>query len=27
MEVGRKEIDARVRQLRELVTFEEELPA
>jgi sugar/nucleoside kinase (ribokinase family) len=26
MEVGRKEIDARVRQLRELVTFEEELP-
>lgn len=27
MEVGRKEIDARVRQLRELVMFEEELPA
>ncbi|HEY8165272.1 MAG TPA: PfkB family carbohydrate kinase [Gemmatimonadaceae bacterium] len=25
MEIGRKEIDARVRQLRELVTFEEEL--
>ena len=26
MEIGRPEIDARVRQLRELVTFEEELP-
>src|SRR6266540_223162 len=27
MEIGRPEIDARVRQLRELVTFEEELPS